>query len=321
MNYADIVRTFGFPVDPAAPPQSIYPYAPVFRLRNADGEWIVKRTRTPLAHALAVAQWTRSLARHGIGVVTPAPGFEPNPRSLPAADGDEQAWVVYPFIAGSAYAGALRDIHAAGALLGRIHAAGMDDDCGLKLSPTVVPIEADELAQDRDTIGRLVSRAFPQHALAARALLAERTQRYVHQALPRMLALRLPLTNASWDYKAVNLVYAPGGAPVLVDPDNGGRIPRLYDLAIALLLFHNDGAGPGRIFSTPEWLAFLAGYAEHIRLTDDEVRAWDDLLLCAWIDEALWLLREDEAGWHDGRQSGMLLSLLTAPLAAFAVRP
>ena len=321
MNAAEIVRAFGFPVDPAAAPESISPSAPVFHLSSADGEWIVKRTQTPLAHAHAVAQWTRLLAHRGIGVVTPAPAFEPNPRSLRAADGDEQVWVVYPFVAGTAYAGTIGEIHAAGELLGRIHAAGMDHDWGLKLSPTVVPIEADELAQDMETIGRLVSRAFPEHASAARSLLAERTQRYVHQVLPRLLALRLPLTNASWDYKAVNLVYAPGGAPVLVDPDNAGRIPRLYDLAIALLLFHNDGAGPGRIFSTPEWRAFLAGYANHIRLNDDELRAWDDLLLCAWIDEALWLLREDEAGWQDARQSGMLLSLLTASLAAFAVRP
>jgi spectinomycin phosphotransferase len=76
---------------------------------------------------------------------------------------------------------------------------------------------------------------------------------------------------------------------------------------------------PGRVFSPQEWQAFLAGYGQHIRLSDEELNVWDDLLLCAWIDEALWLLREDEAGWKNDGQSGMLMSLLSTSLASFAV--
>ena len=242
-----------------------------------------------------------------------------NPRRFPDAADQEQVWVVYPFIHGTAYAGASSEIRAAGALLGRIHAVGMHHAFGLKVSETVVPIAADEVAHDTDAIVQRVAQAFPDRAAAARALLLERTQRYVQDVLPRLLALRLPLTNASWDYKASNLVYAPDGGPVLVDPDNAGRIPRTYDLAIATLLFHNEAGEPGRVFSAPEWHTFVEGYAQHVRLSAEELSVWDDVLLCAWIDEALWLLREDEAGWSDRRQSGMLMSLLSTPLTSFAL--
>ena len=279
----------------------------------------MKRTQTPLARAQAVATWTRSLAQQGIRVVTPMSTVGDNPRRFPDAADQEQVWVVYPFIHGTAYAGASSEIRAAGALLGRIHAVGMHHTFGPTVSETVVPIAADEVAHDTDAIVQRVAQAFPDRAAAARALLLERTQRYVQDVLPRLLALRLPLTNASWDYKASNLVYAPDGGPVLVDPDNAGRIPRTYDLAIATLLFHNEAGEPGRVFSAPEWHTFVEGYAQHVRLSAEELSVWDDVLLCAWIDEALWLLREDEAGWSDRRQSGMLMSLLSTPLTSFAL--
>ena len=40
------------------------------------------------------------------------------------------------------------------------------------------------------------------------------------------------------DYKANNLIYKD--TPVLIDPDNAKWIPRMFDLALALLLFHNE---------------------------------------------------------------------------------
>jgi spectinomycin phosphotransferase len=320
MDHADILRAFGFRIEPAAVPRSICAYAPVYRVSNPAGDWIVKRAQTPLARAHAVAAWTRSLAVQGVAVVTPASGFGDNPRCFDDADEQQVAWVVYPFVPGRAYAGSSTQIRAAGELLGRIHAAGMNEAFGLKLSETVVPIAADELSTDIDSIVRWVTQTFPQQAAAARSLLEERTQRYLRSALSRMLSVRLPLTNASWDYKATNLVFRSARqGPVLVDPDNGGRIPRAYDLAIAALLFHNDAGVPARIFRASEWLAFLEGYGQHIRLSDEETSTWDDLLLCAWIDEALWLLREDDAGWADARQSRLLMSLLSTPLSGLSI--
>jgi Ser/Thr protein kinase RdoA (MazF antagonist) len=105
----------------------------------------------------------------------------------------------------------------------------------------------------------------------------------------------------------------------LVDPDNGARIPRAYDLAIAALLFHNEGIGPDRVFTADEWHVFLQGYGQHIQWSELEKSSWEDILLCAWMDEALWLLQDYETGWMDSKQSEMLRSLLFADLTMLAL--
>jgi len=148
-----------------------------------------------------------------------------------------------------------------------------------------------------------------------RALAKEGVQEYIQWALPRLLRARLPLANCVWDYKASNLVFPSASSPVLVDPDSGGRIPRAYGLAIAALLFHNEGQGPGRLFTRREWGAFLGSYGRCVQLTEEEMREWEGLLLSAWVDEGLWLIREDSWGWQDLRQSQILTSLLTADLS------
>jgi spectinomycin phosphotransferase len=317
MNYAAIIRAFGFELQADSAPPSLSPFAPVFRLANSDGLWIVKRTQTPLTRAQAIAAWTRSLADLGLGIVTPAPGFGDNPRVFQHED-QEQVWAVYPFIQGSPYQGDNAQIRAAGELLGKMHAAGTDRDFGLKQRETVVTIEAEEAEADTVQVLRFMQQAFPHSVEAARSHLQMQTQRYFQGARPRLATTRLPVTNCSWDYKASNLVYQEVG-PVLVDPDNGGRIPRVYDLALAALLFHNEGAGPGRVFTTREWHVFLEGYGQYVPLDEIERSNWADILLCCWMDEALWLLQDDETGWADPRQSGMLRSLLFADLTTFAL--
>jgi spectinomycin phosphotransferase len=182
----------------------------------------------------------------------------------------------------------------------------------------VVAVESSEIEQDIEGILKHIYAYRPEVAASAQRILSERTQRYFQYALPALLDTPLPLTNGSWDYKASNLIYPTHTTPVLVDADNAGRIPRAYDLAIASLLFHNEGTGAARLFIPSEWAAFLDGYSQHVQLTDEERRAWNDLLLCAWMDEALWLLRDDEQGWITPRQSQMLLSLLLTDLSTLA---
>jgi spectinomycin phosphotransferase len=324
MNPSDLAHAFGFLVPLEGAFESIYPYAPVYRLRDDRGDWILKRTQKPLDRARAVASWTQDLAARRLSVVTPAHGFGENPRGFqPDHDlaADDEVWVVYPFIAGEPYPedGDTVQIHAAGDLLGAIHAIGTDVDFGLKQSETVVAVEPVEIEQDTAAILGHVRAAYPEAAAAAQTALAERSQRYFGYALPALLEARLPLTNCSWDYKASNLIYPTPASPVLVDPDNAGRIPRTYDLAIAALLFHNEGMGPSRVFTSSEWEAFLGGYLQHVQFTEEEQRAWDDLLLCAWMDEALWLLQDDGTGWADTRQSQLLLSLLLADLSTLTL--
>ena len=318
MNYTEIARAFGIEIENEDALESLYAYAPVFRVTAQGGVWVLKRSQKPLSRGRAIAAWTNHLAEQNIPVVTPAPGFGDNPRAFPNEEGDEQVWVVYPFIDGSPYKGDLPQIRAAGELLGKIHAAGMDQDLGLKQRETVVTIEAEEIEADIEKILGFMRQAFPNQVEEARSLLQMYTQRYFQHVSPRMVNTRLPVTNCSYDYKASNLVYHQTG-PILVDPDNGGRIPRAYDLAIAALLFHNEGKGPGRVFTTNEWNVFLAGYEEYIQLSELEVSSWEDILLCAWVDEALWLLQDDESGWEDAKQSGLLRSLLLVDLATLGL--
>ena len=317
-NHSAILRAFGFEIESKVALESIYAYAPVFRVANSDGFWIVKRSQSPLPRAQAIAAWTHSLAALGIPVVMPAVGFGDNPRVFQDNEGKDQAWVVYPFIAGELYQGNTPQIRAAGDLLGKIHAAGTKQDFGLKQRDFVVTVEREEVEQDIKKVLHLLQKLFPHLVADARSYLQRQTQRYFQQASPRLAAMHLPVTNCSWDYKASNLVYHRSG-PVLVDPDNGGRIPRAYDLAIAALIFHNEGVGPARIFTTGEWQVFLDGYRKHVQLKDIEKSYWEDILLCAWMDEALWLLQDDETGWANPKQSEMLRSLLFADLTNFAL--
>lgn len=319
MNHSDIARAFGFQVLSEDALESIYPYAPVYRLNNARGDWVMKRTQKPLTRARAVVAWTQTLAAQGIRVVTPARGFGKNPRAFHTTHKLDEVWVVYPFIAGNGYVGDSLEIGVAGDLLGSIHAAAADTDYGLKRSETVVAVEAAEIEQDIEGILKHIYASHPEVTAAAQTTLSERTHRYFQDALPTLLGARLPLANCSWDYKASNLIFPTPTTPVLVDADNAGRIPRAYDLAISALLFHNEGLGTSRIFTPSEWAAFLEGYSRHVQLTEEEKRTWNDLLLCAWVDEALWLLRDDQQGWFNERQFQMLLSLLLTDLSTLAL--
>jgi spectinomycin phosphotransferase len=329
MDISQILFSFGFHTSPESTPVSIHPYAPVFRVEDKRGAWIVKRGRKPFEQALAVTAWLEALAAEGIPVVTPARGCGENPRSFQDENGEEAVWVVYPYISGRSYQGSPEEIRAAGDLLGRLHAFRPEHNFGLKVSRTVVEIDPEEVKGDISGILGHVERFFPQEQAAARRILEERASRYFGSALPSLLSQELPLANCTWDYKASNLVFRevgfPSGnpltrsssLPVLVDPDNAGRVPRLYDLAIAALLFHNDGVGPGRLLNRSEWETFLEGYLQHVQPGREEREAWDNLLLCAWVDEGLWLLNGSEEDWANPVQGRMQLSLLLTGLDTF----
>ena len=65
----------------------------------------------------------------------------------------------------------------------------------------------------------------------------------------------LPHVATPHDFKANNLVLIP--EPFLIDPDNATWIPRIFDLALTLLLFHNEhDQAPDRVFTIDEWKLF-----------------------------------------------------------------
>ncbi|GGR30991.1 hypothetical protein GCM10008957_47170 [Deinococcus ruber] len=250
-----------------------------------------------------------------MAVVAPVPSLALNPRVVPPYD---EQWVVYPWIAGARYTGAKDEIAASGHLLGQIHACDPAVDFGLKTYITVRPFTADEMRNDAETIMTHVGGHAPEKAVEAQRLLDTRMGQYVSDVLPRVQRLTLPLVSASWDHKAANLVFPTPTSPVLIDPDNAARMPRLYDLAMTALTFHLDlrlHDGPARLLTAEEWQTFLDGYRQQITLTSEECAVWPDLLLCAWMDEAIWQLQDGSEGWGDPRGRQMLLDLLELPHA------
>ncbi|HTV32004.1 MAG TPA: phosphotransferase [Methylocella sp.] len=295
-----------FDFDQPAAPLSLYAYAPVFRIQDRRGDWVVKRTGHVHSSAEAIAAWLIALRRMGVEIVAPSAIFSPNPRRL--ADGKD--WVVYPFISGQTYTGSIAEIRSAGDLLGRIHAAA--------------PLEAEALAIFKTPILRSAE-WLERHAGAAivemrkAGFASERFVALVDKYGARSDPVQsLPLSGCSFDYKAANLIFAPHA--VLIDPDNAALAPRILDLATALLLFHCDApTAPARLWNVEEWKIFLSSYRRHVDLTSAEHANWPAVLRLAWLDQAVWLLGNWPEDWSNPKEANYLFSLATADLDRFTL--
>jgi len=307
-------EAFGFSLDQNI--SSLSAYGAVYRLSKNDRLWVLKRTGYPHSNASSLEGWLRALSALGIEVVSPAEKFAPNPRTVHGARGD---WVIYPYIEGSPYRGEANQIELAGRLLGQIHSAGADLGEDL-LVKEHLPIHDDNWRQNEITKAKnLVSKAAPELAVQ----FEERLNQHVHchdRSIDILSQAALPLAACSWDFKVSNLVFRQDRAPVLVDPDHGGRIPRLYDLACCALLFHcNCPTAPSRMFSVKEWSIFLNAYAKLIKLSDTEHQLWPDVLTAAWMDEGIWLIGNWPEGWSSPHDRRLLADLAISPLRSFGL--
>ncbi len=293
-EYAEVFRRFGIPAQ-----ESIYPYAPVFR---GDGV-AVKRTHS----ADGMGRWVRRLASVGFPVVTPVAG--------PYRIGEDD-WVAYPWVEGRAYECTPEDIDAAGTLLGRLHALGAEP---AGLSDFRWP-DRDAATVEEDVTG--LDKAMSAHRPALReevlGRFAPRLRAFMDSELPAVRQARLPWVDASMDFKANNLVYTEAG-PVLIDPDNGERVPRVLDLALAVLLFHNDLGD--RLFTRQEWEVFARAYLGEVELTADERRLWPVALRYMLLEWGVWTVVNglETGDWHDPRQAAFLTDLVTVDLERFAL--
>ncbi len=243
-----------FPFDNPEQPVSLYDYAPVFRVVDRNGDWVVKRTGLAHSSGVAIGAWLSSLRRSGVAVVAPVDDFAPNPRKLD----DGRCWVVYPYVAGEAYTASREQIRSAGSLLGQMHAADLVETAALATRDSPVLRSTEWVARHERAATTWLRQAGYSEAKFRSSIKA-----YLSTAVR---VEGLPLAGCSCDFKASNLVFAP--EPVLVDPDHAARMPRLYDLAVAVLLFHNDApTAPARLWSTKEWAAFMSGYGRHVSLT------------------------------------------------------
>ncbi|MEV5504054.1 phosphotransferase [Nonomuraea fuscirosea] len=300
-DYSEVFRRFG--IEPQA---SIYPYAPVFRGVIGGRAVAVKRTNS----AEAMGRWVRYLAAAELPVVTPLAV----PHHIAGHD-----WVAYPWIEGRPYDGSLADIRAAGNLLGRLHAVG-DAEGSTGLPGFEWPDQDEESVQDDVTgLGKVLATYRPDLRREVLERFEPLLRAFMATTLPAIRDADLPVADVSMDFKAVNLVYGQAG-PVLVDPDNGERAPRLLDLALAVLLFHNDlPGGPARLFHEREWAVFRDAYLVHVRPTARERELWPTALLYMLLEWGVWsAINGGETGdWDDSRQAAFLADLLTVDITHY----
>lgn len=318
MDHIDIARAFGFKVTQGEFPVSLYAYSPVYRLSKDGQDWVLKRTAKDPKRAAALQSWLALLRESDCRVVSPEPFPGENPRPIKVGE-EMEMWVVYPFIQGTPYLGSEDQMRQAGTLLGQIHSVAQKD-LGLPQLQSIVPIDREVFKEDRETILQCVRTAMP--GLENRALnqLNQFAKQYFSAVFEELIQESFPQVNCTWDFKASNLIFPQGEAPHLIDPDNAGCIPRIYDLAIAALLFHNDGIlAQSRALSVPQWRSLRDAYLEMVELTEQERLHWPKILLAVWMDEALWLLANHEDGWTNPRQEKYLADLLLIDLEQFSL--
>jgi Ser/Thr protein kinase RdoA (MazF antagonist) len=309
-EYVHVFEAFGLDAG-AFRRESIYAFGPVFHGSHGGSDVVVKRTRSPLQVAEQLLRWTGSLAARGIAVITPSRSVAPNP----VAVGDE-VWVAYPFIRGGDYVGTKDQLTSAGRLLGAIHAASKEGGVEPDFAPFAFP-DLDPMSIDEDvrSLRQVLKRHLPTDADVIAARYDKELSKLRDEYSPALRDAGLVRVVGPWDYKANNLVYVDE-TPVLVDPDSAGFLPRLLDLALAAVLFHNEQAqAPGRMFSAEEWKSFWVGYSEHIAMSPIEVELWPTALEFMRLEEGLWLALNDEDGWSGGRQRAFLTDLLMADLS------
>jgi Ser/Thr protein kinase RdoA (MazF antagonist) len=295
MNGIEILRKFGFIV--TEEPQSIYPFSPVYRVKNGDKDVIVKRTQR---RADAVMKYTEMLKDNGIDVVTPVKLNVDNPQQI-----KDTNFVVYPYINGTVYSGKEQEIFGAGQLLGKIHSLSPTSNTYNLLEYDVYDFNQDEVTESMEAIS--------QHAKHAKVGIdAERLKQVLLDSVALQEELQhaaLPHVATPHDFKANNLVLTP--EPYLIDPDNATWIPRIFDLALVLLLFHNEHKiAPTRIFTVQEWRQFLAGYTMYVTLTEKEKVFWNKAIRHVFLDEVMWLMAEYEEDWQNPAQQDLFHSLI-----------
>lgn len=114
MKAKTVVEKFGFYEEKE--PESIYPFSPVYRITNAEQDLVIKKTQHPILKAARLMEYTADLKNQGVKVVVPVTLPVENPMSI-----NEDTFVVYPFVDGSAYKGEDWEIEEAGRMLGKIH--------------------------------------------------------------------------------------------------------------------------------------------------------------------------------------------------------
>lgn len=301
MTDKNVLQSFQFNV--LEEPKSIYPFSPVYKVEQNGKSYIVKHTQSPIKEARKVVNFIEGLKKNGVPVVTPVPLSVDNPQQI-----DDDVWIVYPFINGRKYTGKKQEIYEAGKLLGQIHSLSLVNNEEALGTYNEFDFEADEIAEDVSKIKQFAERrgiSIEDHNLKSELIRIMENQGALEK-------LALPSVATPYDYKANNLIYNDHDEPFLIDPDHATFLPRLYDIALVLLLFHNElDTAPARVFDVEEWSLFKRGYFEYVTLTELEKANWQDSVKHVYMDEVIWMLSEFEEDCNDQNQLGLFKSLLS----------
>lgn len=284
--------------------ESIYRYSPVFKTMIDSKDVIIKRTKKDRSEIENLFAWTEKLEAKGISVVRPISYKGKKYKSI-----DDNNWVVYPFINGRKYNGSFDDIYKAGVMLGKIHALKLPK-CIFKHGFSWDEYDEEFINDVKTDIKDLIDKYKDDENIDSFINLSEGMNHMVDGGFENLKRISIPYVDGVWDYKANNLIYS-GDKIVLIDPDNGGNIPRIFDLALALILFHMEmETAPDRMFTIEEWEKFKEGYLDYVTLTDSEKKIWSEFLLFVYIDEALWAMSDLEDSETE-RQKKFIRSLLS----------
>ena len=290
----NILKQFGFEIEEEQ--ESIYPFSPVYKV----GNYIVKRTQFPIEKAASLIKYTTNLERNGIPIVTPVKLPSENPKQI-----DNDCYICYPFIDGANYKGTNNDIVQAGELLGRIHKLSSTDNVFNLEKYDVFDFYDHEVDDHVEIIKNYVD-SYPVD------IDIQNLKKLLYKAVYNQAYLKnasLKCVETPHDYKANNLIFKDN--PVLIDPDNAKWIPRTFDLALALLLFHNElSSAPNRVFTPKEWQLFLGGYLAHQTLTKTEIKTWNMAVLHVFLDEVMWLMAEVDEDWKRNEQRELFVSVI-----------
>ncbi|WP_235793813.1 phosphotransferase [Virgibacillus salidurans] len=292
------MQKFGFYTEEE--PISIYPFSPVYHVMLEKGDVIVKKTQRPIERAYRLIEYTTFLSDNGIKVVTPVNLNRHNPQTI-----DGETYVVYPYIEGSTYTGKDNEIYEAGKFFGRIHSHSPKENVYQLEEYDVYDFTVEEVEESMQNIERNAAKyEFVLDSVQHKEKLIQ-----IVSQQEELQNSNLPNVVTPYDFKANNLIYTP--EPYLIDPDNAGWIPRIFDLALALLLFHNElSTAPDTIFTPEQWKLFLSGYNKSVHLTDLEHSYWQKTIEHVFLDEVMWLLEEANEDWSDPSQRMLFESLL-----------
>ena len=209
-----------------------------FVARAARGTFFIKQVRDAdalygrggIARLETVSRAVAALGDAGL----PVERLVPTASGAPLVSSSRSVLRVYRFIEGRPYGGSAAELRGAASALGRLHAEGarsLSPALRRRIEALESPYPLCETAADLDGLERWLH-GRPAYAALRRAFPLVR-----ETAVWPATLKSAPLVLAHNDFHPGNILYGPGGAPVLIDLDSLSLAPARKCAALAVLRF------------------------------------------------------------------------------------